>query len=709
MSARRVVASLVAALLAVPPPVVSSQQDRGDPVFGVEVALVLLPVFVVDRNGRALRGLEAGDFEVLEDGKRADVVSFRYVDTTDAEEQGELRQASAARRRFLLLFDKSFTDLAGLQRARRAAGAFVRTRLTASDLAAVATFDVNQGVRVVANFTEDRALLAHAVDTLGVPQISRISDPLGLAVNILATDLTARAGTDDAPQALLDSVSAVIVRQMRAAEAEQYRNNVHILVAGLEDLARGLRNVDGRKQLLYFSGGFDSRFLVGEAGYEQETTNLSIEQGRLWEVDGQARYGDARLRERLAAATRALASADTVVHAVDVTGLGSDDALDRLTPLQDGTRNTQGRESLNLLAADTGGRFFKDTNNLDPALAEMLEMTSRYYVLGIQPREAKGPGTFHKVKVKVDRKGARLSHRPGYFERGAAPGRTLLERQFEAAQLVMTGVGLNDLDFTSLCLPFPRNGERQDLGLVLQLPKQELRWRPGINTSVEVYGYAVSEDGSVHDHLAQLARVDPGRADPEGRARGMSFYGTLSVPPGRYTIRLMVRETETEAAGVRFLDVTVPAYNPKAAFLLPPVAMEEPGTWLRLDMGGGRTDGPAFPFQVAGEPFLPRASLEVRPGEVEKLVLFAYEPSVSADPATDLEVRCSLRSRDGRAVPPGRLKIDRVHREPSGRRTYVFHYTPDAIAAGDYTLRIGIAEAGAVVESYALLKVRSRS
>jgi hypothetical protein len=60
-------------------------------------------------------------------------------------------------------------------------------------------------------------------------------------------------------------------------------------------------------------------------------------------------------------------------------------------------------------------------------------------------------------------------------------------------------------------------------------------------------------------------------------------------------------------------------------------------------------------------------------------------------------------------VAPGRLRIDRVHREAEGRRTYVFNYTPDEIEAGDYTLRIGIGEAGTIVESYALLRVRPRS
>ena len=681
------------------------------PVYGTEVSLVLVPVFAVDREGRAVRDLRPEDFEVTDDGRRAEIVSFRRVDTTSDEDQEELRQATAARRRFLLLFDKSFTDVAGLARARRAAGRFVRTRLAESDLVAVATFDTNNGMRLVANFTEDRALLAHAVDTLGVPALSKISDPLGLAADLQSTDVATAGGAGEleVPQVLVDSITSVLVRQMRTAEREQYRVHIQALVSGLEDLAAGLRRVEGRKQVVYFSAGFDSRLFVGEEGSDRRATSLSIVEGRLWEVDGQSRYGDSRLREAFADATRSLARADAVVHSVDVTGLGSDTSLARATPVTDPGRaaGVSGREALNYLSGETGGRFFKDANDLGPVLAEMLEMTSRYYVLGFQPGREKGPGAHHRIRVKVARRAVKLSHRPGYFEREGGPGRALLQRQFEAAQLVMTGSGPNDLDFTSLCLPFPRAGERQTLGLVLQLPRGSLRWRPGRTTAVEVYAYAVAEDGSVRDHLAQLARFDPARADPEDRARGMSFYGTLSVPPGRYTIRLMVREGDT--AGVRFLEVTVPPHDPRAAFLLPPVVLDEPERWLRLDMGPGRAGPADFPFQIAGEPFLPRASFEVRPGQAEKLVLIAYEPEAPGDPAADLEIRSSLRTRDGRAVPSGRLKVDRVLREAEGRRTYVFDYVPGEVEAGDYTLRIGIGEAGTLVESYALLRVRRGS
>src|SRR5688572_8904132 len=158
----------VVAALALSVTTVAAPEDApppARPVFASEVSLVLLPVFVVDGDGRAVRGLGPNDFELWQDGKEVEVVSFRYVDTTDTDEQDEVKQASAARRRFLLLFDKSFTLPAGLNRAQKAALNFVRHQLAPSDLGAVATFDVNQGLKMVANFTDDRGLLAHAIQT----------------------------------------------------------------------------------------------------------------------------------------------------------------------------------------------------------------------------------------------------------------------------------------------------------------------------------------------------------------------------------------------------------------------------------------------------------------------------------------------------------------------------------------------------------------
>ena len=60
-------------------------------------------------------------------------------------------------------------------------------------------------------------------------------------------------------------------------------------------------------------------------------------------------------------------------------------------------------------------------------------------------------------------------------------------------------------------------------------------------------------------------------------------------------------------------------------------------------------------------------------------------------------------------MPSGSIRIEKVHRGEPGRRTYVLGYVPEALDAGDYTLRIGIGESGSRLEAYSLLRVRPGS
>ena len=175
-------------------------------------------------------------------------------------------------------------------------------------------------------------------------------------------------------------------------------------------------------------------------------------------------------------------------------------------------------------------------------------------------------------------------------------------------------------------------------------------------------------------------------------------------------MRLLIQDRDAGTEGAQFVDVTVPRYNARSGFLLPPVVVEDDGRWLKVEMARGQQgSGVAFPFQMAGKPFLPRASLEVSGGAPEKLVLIAYEPARPTDPAASLEIRSSLVDQDGKTVPAGLIKIDRVQRDENGRRTYLLGYTPEALKKGDYTLRISVAEGGERLESYSLLRVRPGS
>lgn len=678
--------------------------------FGTGVTLVSVPVFAVDRSGRAQRGLQAADFELFDDGRRVPIVSFQYVDTTSEEAQDEIRQAPAARRRFLLLFDLSFTDPGGLNRAQKAAREFLLRRLAPSDLAAVATFDADRGIRIVANFSEDRALVAHAVATLGVAALARIDDPLALALQLdaaeseapLANRADVEVSTGRGGEAAGAAQARALAGRMRAVDEQIYRGQVLRLVDSLGELARSLRGVEGRKQVLFFSAGFDSRPLVGASGSEAADAGEALAGGRQFEVETSARYGDVTLRAMLTGAMQRLSGSDCVVHTIDVTGLAGQDRITQLVTTRDAARPVAGRESLNFIAAQTGGRFFRDTNDLSPALGELLEMTSRFYVLGYQPDDLKGPGHYHKLKVKLARKGSKLSHRAGFHERLPRSAQSPLQRMFEAAQLVVTGAGTNDLRFSALCYPFPA-GDRQILGLVVQVPHDELHWDRG-RVALELYGYVVAVDGSVVDHMAHAVRLQPDETDPLRPARGVSLYGTLGVPPGRYTLKLMLVETDSGASGVQFIELDVPAPDRRLGYLLPPLVADEMGDWVAVELGSGQTASP-FPFAIAGRPFMPRASFNVRSGATERLVLILYRPDRPSEPAATVEIRSTVIDAAGHLVPAGALRIERVSREAEGRRVYLLEYLPEGLDPGEYTLRVGLGEAGSELESYALFRV----
>src|SRR5439155_7245967 len=59
---RRLLITILAAAVGAPGAPAGTRRDP--PIYAAEVALVLLPVFVVDGDGRAVRGLGAEDFEL---------------------------------------------------------------------------------------------------------------------------------------------------------------------------------------------------------------------------------------------------------------------------------------------------------------------------------------------------------------------------------------------------------------------------------------------------------------------------------------------------------------------------------------------------------------------------------------------------------------------------------------------------------------------
>src|SRR5688572_8799205 len=111
----------------------------------MQVTIVEVPVTVVDRDGNAVRGLTAANFELTDDGKRVPIEYFETLDlpaiTAEAErKREEAPLPPAATRHFLVMFDLANSSPGTIVRSGEAAKQFVEEQLGERDVAAISVF-----------------------------------------------------------------------------------------------------------------------------------------------------------------------------------------------------------------------------------------------------------------------------------------------------------------------------------------------------------------------------------------------------------------------------------------------------------------------------------------------------------------------------------------------------------------------------------------
>jgi len=673
------------------------------PEFASSITVVTVPVFVTDRAGKAVAGLTAEDFQVFDDGKPMRLVGVREFDAA-APPPPEAAGSPAAHRQFLLLFDLSFSGINGLVRSQKAALEFVTHRLEPGDLAAVATFSANHGVRLLVGFTSDRFQLRRALRTLGVLQLDAHADPLGLAFDLrdLGSSI-ADTLPEERGDAVSESVRAIQIRYERAQEAV-YRQRILALLDGMRQLALALDVMQGRKQVIYFSNGFDATALEGQGGAQQMKDSDSISRGRLWEVSSENRFGDTQIRQEMAQMLQAFSSSDSLVHAVDLAGLSARGDVRQQTA--EPTMRS-GLASLSEMARLSGGRLFRNTNDPGEALTEIAEMSRHYYLLAFEPQQARGSGKFHKLKIQVRGKDRDLSHRSGYFERSAYAERPPMARRFEAAEIIAKGLDKDEIPLRVIGLPYRTPGGPVTVPFVLEADGEAvLRGARGGRVGLEIYGYALDEKGAVEDLVALSSTLEVEATAPRLRGRGLQCHATFTLAPGRHSLRFLVRDASGRT-GARGLDITVPSFDPSEVLLFPPLVMDEPADWLILPAPSRSTPHPVSPFHVAAEAFTPRARPSLANGRTDRVFLLAFDGGQRYDPGAAFEIKPQLVDASGAAVRLGRIEVARSVADPDGFRRFVLNVTPADLVAGDYTLRVRLRDpaSGRISEAYQALRV----
>jgi VWFA-related protein len=684
-----------------------------------DVVVVEVPVQVL-KDGEPVRGLTASDFEVWAGKERLPVTGFEMLDLEapappPSDKGWKPAQPITARRHFLLLFDLAFSSPRALAKGQEAARDLL-DGLHPSDLVAVATYTPSRGPELLLGFTTDRRQARSALEILGKPEMAqKVGDPLRLVLGDGFSFGDAGGGgggfnrspaggaggsggsggggrAEDRKEALAASkggetpfLPGLGVQIDRADQAGRERA-VTAMARAFQELAKTVGSLYGRKYVVLFSEGFDASVFGGTANVDEQNRQALISsKGAVWGIDGDKRFGSTKATGDLEAMLEEFRRADCAIQAVDTGGLREG--------AEPGSQWAGGKDSLFLLADSTGGDFYENYNDLSDAMNKMLRRTSVTYVLAVQPPDLPRDGAYHTIRVEL--KGAararntRVIHRPGFYAPRPAGQVSPTEKILQTARGLVTGEESGLLGTSVLAAAF--QGGRDGTAWVPVLVEVDgpslLAGFEGWSVPVEIYGYAFDAQGQARDYFSQNVGLELLKTGATLKQGGLKFFGHLNLPPGEWSLRVLVRNAATGASGLRTVPVHVPEPGPESTALLPAFFPEPPGRWVMVREARPES-GVDYPFVSGGTPYVPASLPRLSPGREAAVSLVAYHL-----PPGEVQAEARLRTSDGRDAGEGRLRV--VGREAGtdgAERLSATFEPPASLAPGEYTLLITLTD-----------------
>jgi VWFA-related protein len=690
-SSRRLLAALFCCGLAAPAAAQRFTQST-------DVIVVEVPVQVV-RDGKPVRGLTAADFEVYEGRQKQAITGFEALDLAAVpadKPEAVRRMPMSARRRFVLLFDLGYSKPASMTKAREAAKKLLHGSFHPSDLVAVGAYLPSSGPQLLLGFTTDRQQVEAAIEHLSPVQNHFAADPLLLAGAAGGGDGSHTVNSKVADQADFESPYSgreATVSSAAAAERserERKRSTLAAFTRAVAVFAKAMAAIDGRKNVLLLSEGFDSSLALGtQDEAEIQDMNLNSVWGDVWNIDNDQRYGNTKASNDLEKMLEALRRADCVIQAVDIGGVRA--SADDLRAAR-----SQGADGLFLMANSTGGELYQNFNDLGAAMEKLLDRTSVTYVLSFQP-DVKRDGQYHKLRVELKNpQGARVVYRPGYFAPKPYGQRSAMEKLLQTAGQVVAGQEGGPVDLAVLAAPFKVAGEKAYVPVLIEVGGESLlAGSQGATLPAEVYVYAMDDRGAVQDFFTQTVGLDLAKVGDAVRKTGIKVFGDLDLSPGTYSVRVLVRNGQTGAAGMRVASVEVPAFAQAAPVLLPPFFPEPAGRWLIVREAKSRQGQVPYPFMSRNQPYIPASRPALLPEQDARVSLVGYRLGDG-----QLTAQAMVLTADGKEVGEGRIEVLGHERGVGdGPDRLAATFRPPKLQPGEYLLLVTVTNAQGAAET----------
>jgi len=536
-----------------------------EPTFKLQAErnLVTVRVVVRDAKGATVDNLRKEDFQLFDHGKLQTISHFSLEKPAlktpepapkksaepppaDAEATDETVMPDSTARRFVALyFDDVNTPFENLARARDAADHFLTSSAQPGDRAALFT---SSGQKQL-DFTDNLAQIHQAlldlrprpiigVDTScgAIPPYQAFlivdhQDPIAIAeaADEIMNCNPCPATTAQQEQQCLSQAQSMVqgdaIRSLSFSETESTA-----ALRGIEAVVRRLTSLPGQRSMVIVSGGFLT-----------ETLHFELDQ----------------------IADRALRSG-VIINAIDARGLYTDPTLDAsqgdfaatLNPASRGEKHTMLMESarrqtdgMQSLAADTGGIFFNNSNDLEAGFHKAAGLPESFYLLAFSPQNLKLDGAFHPLQVKlVLHKGLVVQARRGYYAPKKPNDPTVQEKE-EIQEAVFSQDETHELPIDVHTQFFMKTESDARISVLTRIDLHPLHFRKEADRNFDDLTFVTvvfDQDGHVISGQQKAVQL---RLRDETLERylqtGITMRTLFDVKPGTYLVRAIVRDSES--------------------------------------------------------------------------------------------------------------------------------------------------------------------
>jgi len=408
------------------------ESETPTPTLKINARTVLVDVVVTDKAGRAVPNLTKDDFQVYEDGKPQGVTFFEPNFAPGSAADAGVAASPLPPGTFtnvpavvptdsvnILLMDALNTAEGDQSYVHKE---MVQYLTTLPPQIRIAVFMLSEKLRIIQGFTQDPTVLQAAIKKLAAnPNTSALlatiaSDNANNAATNMILETAAANGHGGVPDPTLSDMASAL-QQFQGQEAG-FEDNQRLLMTldALQQIARYLAGVPGRKNLIWFVGVFPT------------CLPAMVNEGAL--TNGGCPY-----EEKFEKTIDMLADARVSIYPVDARGVTTHTLYAAENPMLTGaptnfqgviqaqtaslngdlTKNANNLNGMKEVAEATGGKPYFG-NDIKGALAADVENGSRYYSLAYTPSDHKEIGRQRTIEVKVPVGNYKLSYRRHYYE-----------------------------------------------------------------------------------------------------------------------------------------------------------------------------------------------------------------------------------------------------------------------------------------------------